>query len=305
MSRFNTSGQVLYIDTTPVADARIRIYDLDGPDDSGLHDELLDVRTDAAGRFSGRTTTDWDDTEGSTFLGNLPDAARFEFLVRANGKSHRGQYLASNGGSVPIILPWRRPTSTTSPVTTTFTAQDARDAVKLLKDIGDFLGPFAKAALEGRWSLAEVRTPVDLGNGAISIPYGVKVRLTSETARKMAVQNVTAEALTSWGAALGALAALSPAFAAMSGVASAGVVAAAVAVLPAAVVAAAAIILAFIILMLIYGSAISLQLSISELLGNFDDGVVYIEHPTFALALLKGLSLGLVPAELMPPIVTG
>jgi hypothetical protein len=38
---------------------------------------------------------------------------------------------------------------------------------------------------------------------------------------------------------------------------------------------------------------------------NFADGVVNIEHPTFALALIKLATIGTVPSELFPPIVTG
>jgi hypothetical protein len=75
---------------------------------------------------------------------------------------------------------------------------------------------------------------------------------------------------------------------------------------PPAVTAAAAIILAFVLLALIYGTAISAQLFFQQhFTNNFAHGVVYIEHPTFALALIKLATIGTAPAELFPPIVTG
>jgi hypothetical protein len=68
---------------------------------------------------------------------------------------------------------------------------------------------------------------------------------------------------------------------------------------------AAALVLGFVILALIYGTALVAQLTVHEQIGSFADGVVDIEHPTFALALIKLATLTLVPAELVPPIVTG
>jgi hypothetical protein len=186
-----------------------------------------------------------------------------------------------------------------------FTPEDIEKAIKLVKSIADFLGPLGTALLEGRWSLAQLTTPIDVGEGPLLLPYGVRVRISAERARQLTAQNVIGELFASWGAALGALAALSPAFAAATGIAATPVVVAAAAALPPAVVAAAALILAFVILSLLYGTAIVAQLTVHELIGSFADGVVDIEHPTFALALIKVATLTLVPAELVPPIVTG
>jgi hypothetical protein len=186
-----------------------------------------------------------------------------------------------------------------------FTPTELADAIKLVKSITGFLGPLGTALLEGRWSLAQLSTPINVGDGPVVLPYGVRVRITADRARQLTVQNVLGEVVGSWGAALGALAALSPAFAAATGIPATAAVAAAVAGASAAVLAAAALVLGFVILALIYGTALVAQLTVHEQIGSFADGVVDIEHPTFALALIKLATLTLVPAELVPPIVTG
>ena len=83
---------------------------------------------------------------------------------------------------------------------------------------------------------------------------------------------------------------------------------AAAAALDAASAAAGALMLAFYLLALYYGVVIIAQIfayRMSDLsLGTtfLADGVC-IQHPTFALALIKLLTLSLVPSELVPPIV--
>jgi hypothetical protein len=128
----------------------------------------------------------------------------------------------------------------------------------------------------------------------------------------MSVMIVAGELGASWGAALAALAAMSTSFAAYAstlGIAAAPAVAAAVAAAGGAgsvLVSCAAVILAFIILALIYGTALSLQLAFHDkFLGTFADGEVCIEHASFAIALIKMASMGALPVELIPPIVTG
>jgi hypothetical protein len=190
-----------------------------------------------------------------------------------------------------------------------FGAKELEGAIKLVKDIAGFLGPFGTCLVNGKWSLAQLETPIDFGGGNIALPYGVKVCISAECAGQLSLDGLVAELGTSWGAALAALAALSPEFAASVsslGIVAAPAVAAIVAAAPPAVVAIAAIILAFIILALIYGTAISGQLFIQKhFTDNFADGIVCIEHATFALALIKLASFGIAPAELIPPIVTG
>ncbi|MBI3949511.1 MAG: hypothetical protein HY314_03545 [Acidobacteria bacterium] len=70
-------------------------------------------------------------------------------------------------------------------------------------------------------------------------------------------------------------------------------------------VAVAAIILALILLIMIYATAIVAQMSFYVCCTNcLADGMICIEHPTFALALIKLATIGIAPAELIPPIVT-
>jgi hypothetical protein len=190
-----------------------------------------------------------------------------------------------------------------------FGTKDIEGALKFLKQIGGFLGPFGNCLVDGKWSLAQLETPIDFGGGNVAIPYGVKVCIDATCAEQLSADQIFGELTASWGAALGALAALSPAFAAEVaglGIVATPAIAALVAALPPAVVTVAALILAFIILALIYGTAISAQLFIHRhMTDNFADGTVCIEHATFALGLIKLATLGFAPAELIPPIVTG
>ena len=45
MARLQISGQVRYANRAPAAQARVRVYDLDGLDNSGEHDFILDKST--------------------------------------------------------------------------------------------------------------------------------------------------------------------------------------------------------------------------------------------------------------------
>lgn len=190
-------------------------------------------------------------------------------------------------------------------------AKDVAKALEFIKQFSDdlfsFLGPYGTCLVEGKWTIEQMPIPFIQGVG---IPYGVKVCITAACARRLAAQNLVAEASSAWGAALSALAALSPEFAA--GVASIGItpapaIAAAIAALSPAVVGAMAIILAFIIMALLYASAIAVQLAFLVQFnpGALSDGEVCITHPSIALAAIKAASLSLIPAELVPPIVLG
>ena len=189
---------------------------------------------------------------------------------------------------------------------TAFTPKQIDEAAKLVKSFAGFLGPFGTCLVDGKWSLAQLETPLDVGAGPLVLPYGVKVCIRAECAKRLRIESMLAETAASWGSALAALAALSPAFAAATSIAPSAVVAAAVAAASPAVVAAAALVLGFIILALIYATLIAAQLTFHGIFTSaFDDGLVCIEHPSFALALIKLASLTLVPSELVPPIVTG
>lgn len=181
----------------------------------------------------------------------------------------------------------------------------ALDFIKQFADtLFDFLGPFGKCLIEGKWSLEQMQIPFIPGVG---IPYGVKVCISSACARGLSVDRVIGESIAAWGAALGALAAFSAEFAAATGIVATPAIVAAIATLPTAVVAALAIILAFIILALFYASAIAVQISFHAKFNSraFNDGEICISHPSIALAAIKAATLATAPAELVPPVVWG
>lgn len=193
------------------------------------------------------------------------------------------------------------------------TAKDIAAALKVFRDFGDdifaFLGPFGTCLIEGTWSMSQLPIPFIPGVG---IPVGVEVAITASCARSLTISGMLLEANAAWGAALSALAALSPSFAASAGPlgisANAGLTALISTLgLSAAVVNAMALILAFVILGLLYASAIAIQM---EGLVRFNsnalsDNRVVITHPSIALASIKAATLGFAPAELVPPIVLG
>ena len=189
---------------------------------------------------------------------------------------------------------------------------DIQAAIKFLTDAIGGLSPIFPCLLSAKWSIASAGTPIPMGDGNLSIPYGIEVCLTSACADTLTIDKMASGLASSWTAAVTLLAALNPvgfgAFAASLGItvpqaltASVGALAA----LGAGATTAAALILAFIILCLIYGTAIVGQLTIWKQLGAFSDGQVCIVHPTFALAMIKILTVGIAPAELVPPIVIG
>lgn len=190
-----------------------------------------------------------------------------------------------------------------------FTDKDIAAAIDLLAQFTGFFGIYAKCLLRGKWSLLQLTTPLDFGDGNIVLPYGIKVCVSAQCARDMAFSNVGSELASSWQAALSVLAALSPEFAALAatfGVSASGVVAGAILGAPELVVACAAVILAFILAALIYGTIVAAQLEYHRVsTNNFDDGVVCIEHPTFAVAYIELMTQGFIPARAIPPIVTG
>lgn len=197
-----------------------------------------------------------------------------------------------------------------------FTAANVGDGIKLIKDLGKslggFLGPFT-CLLDGQWSLAQLDTPINFGGKNLVIPYGIKVCINAACATSLTGLGVVTAAGTAWGATLGILAALSTDIAALGIPATPGAVAivaglggaatAGVAVSPA--VAVAAIIVALLLLLMIYATAIVTQMSVYVCCTDcLADGVICIEHPTFAIALIKLATMGMAPVELIPPIVT-
>ncbi len=184
------------------------------------------------------------------------------------------------------------------------------DAIAFLKSVCNFFGPFAKCLLDGKWSLAELNTPLNLGGSNTVIPYGVKVCLSSACATQLSPAGIGAELAANWLLLLGALAALSPSFAAMAagfGIVATPAIAAAAAANP-VLAAIAGIILAFILLAMWYATIICAQLAYQICCtNNLADGLVCIEHPTFAIALVSIALFGVggLNSVLIPPIVTG
>lgn len=192
---------------------------------------------------------------------------------------------------------------------TVFGKKEIDDALKLLGSIPGLLGPFGTCFFKGKWSLAQLDTQLNLGGTDIVIPYGVKVCLSAECAAQLSIDAIWGETLAGWGGTLSVLAALDAGAAASLatiGIVPSAAVLAIIAGLPPAVITAATIILLFILIALLWGTAISSQLLIhKKFTNNFADGSVCIEHPSFAIALIEIATLGIAPADLIPPIVTG
>lgn len=190
-----------------------------------------------------------------------------------------------------------------------FGKKEIDDALTLLGSIPGLLGPFGTCFFEGQWGLAQLDTQLNLGGTEVIIPYGVKVCLSAECATQLSIDAIWGETLAGWGGALSVLAALDAGAAASLasiGIVPSAAVVALIAGIPPAVLAAATIILLFILIALLWGTAISAQLWLQKnFTHNFDDGKVCIEHPSFAIALIEIATLGIVPADLTPPIVTG
>jgi hypothetical protein len=185
---------------------------------------------------------------------------------------------------------------------------DIRQTLDVLTSATDALGPFARALLGGTWRIAALPTPIRMSDGNLAIPYGIEVDVPARLAAPLTVTAVGTELVTSWGAALTLLAAVSPEFLAIVGplgIVVPAAVSTSLAALGATLAPVAAIILAFVLLALIYGTAIVAGITAAEALGALKDGKVTIWHPTFALAAVKLMTIGIAPSELMPPIVLG
>ena len=182
-------------------------------------------------------------------------------------------------------------------------------ALSFLKSQLAFLGPYARCLLDGKWELAELNTQLNLG-GEVVVPYGVRVCISTKCAEQLALQGIGMELINNWLLLLQALAALSPAFAvkaAAVGIIPLAALAGIVATESPVIIGTAAIILAVIILLMIQATVLGAELTVQLALGAGSDGIVCIEHPTFALALIAIPLLGFGGLNLaaFPPIVTG
>lgn len=107
MSRLQIAGSVLYSDLKPASSASVEIWELDDLP-GGSNDKILNRTTDAYGQFSG-LSSEWNDAEGKAWGVPIPDVMRLEFIVKVDGKSHKGPFLLLNGKGTPIILPFGPP----------------------------------------------------------------------------------------------------------------------------------------------------------------------------------------------------
>lgn len=89
------SGKVCYIDMTPASNAQVLIYDLDF--NFTTDDQILNVRTDSTGNFSGNFSN-WKDFS--------LDILATWFKVTIDNKIHEGPVVIAGGKAAPIILPW-------------------------------------------------------------------------------------------------------------------------------------------------------------------------------------------------------
>ncbi len=104
MPRINVSGSVLYNDMTPAGNVVVKLIEIDLL--GGSNDLILTKSTDGYGKFSGRTT-EWNDREGTGPFGvAIPDVFLLHFEVNTPAGTHKGPFVMTSNGSVPIILPF-------------------------------------------------------------------------------------------------------------------------------------------------------------------------------------------------------
>ncbi|MEB3356056.1 MAG: hypothetical protein VKK04_04970 [Synechococcales bacterium] len=117
MSRLALGGKVLYSDIqTPVANARVQIYDLDQGGNG--NDRIYEGTTNGDGTFSG-LSGEWSDrntirinTPFGPIIQDVPDFLALEFRVVAEGQIHKGPYFhLGDNNSVPIVMPISPPVS--------------------------------------------------------------------------------------------------------------------------------------------------------------------------------------------------
>jgi hypothetical protein len=218
---------------------------------------------------------------------------------------------------VPLAVPGRLPNpfnlvdkvlpgveqSTSAAAKPPVTMKDVQEAIKLVEKHAGFLGPLGRCFMAGAWSIAGVETPIPMGDGRFAVPYGIRVELSAACAERLTIAGLGHELAESWTAALGLMAAFDPNFAVVAS--SLGVPKAVVGAIAAsaAAQAAATIILGFLLLSLWHGTLIVGQISLAKELGKLDDGKCTLTHASFALTMVKLMTLGIAPAELVPPLV--
>lgn len=218
--------------------------------------------------------------------------------------------------SVSVLPPGARPVA----------APAIAEARRLLGSADRLFGKF-RCLLDGDWTVTPLKTGIRSSQGQeLEIPNSIRVCIPAQCARDLTLPNVASEvAVVSAaavllllaivpsgsvaGTAAGGTVAVSGAAAALLGPVAVAAVEALAAVIVAAgptVAAAAAIALCFLLVLLYQFTTVSAQLWFHEAYTtSFDDGRVCIEYPALAVAQVFVLTLGLAPAHLVPPIVTG
>ena len=188
------------------------------------------------------------------------------------------------------------------------TSTDITAALQRLRDLLGAVSPFTTCLLQGRWSFAASDLSAITGGSTLEIPYGVKVCITAECARRLRFDSAHGDLGSAATSLLAILAALNADFAAIAG--TLGIAKAAEALALAAVIGttgtvALTAVAALLLFLVYYAAMIALQLQLLPE-SAFADGLVCIEHPTFVIAALTIL----VPVagsltQWTPPIVTG
>ncbi len=185
-----------------------------------------------------------------------------------------------------------------------------KEIEKTTSEIGGFIGPFAKCAIEGKWTVMQLDTPLKIG-GKNTLPYGIKVCINNSCANKLTLNGMMEEAGKAWGETLAILAVLQPSLG-LGSIASQFLSAELISAITSAMagagevaVMAATVVIAWVLIALYYATVVSAQLEWKKRFApdDFRDGIC-IEHPTFAVALVTLISAGTTPAVLIPPIVT-
>ncbi len=188
------------------------------------------------------------------------------------------------------------------------TSTDIMAALQRLRDLLGAASPFTTCMLGGRWSFAAADLAAITGTSTLEIPYGVKVCITADCARKLRYDSAHGDLGDAATSLLAILAALNTDFAAVAstlGIAKAAEAVALAAVIGTTATTALTAVAALLLFLVYYAAMIAVQLQFLPE-SAFADGQVCIEHPTFVIAAVTVLVPGLGSlSQWTPPIVTG
>lgn len=185
---------------------------------------------------------------------------------------------------------------------------DISAALQRLKDLLGDASPFTTCLLAGAWSFAAADLTAITGGSKLEIPYGVKVCISSECARRLRLEGAGDNLQSAATSLLAILAALNTDFAAVAstlGIAKAAEAVAIAGALGATATTALTAVAALLLFLVYYAAMIALQMSLLPD-AAFADGQVCIEHPTFVIAAVTLMLPGVGSlSQFTPPIVTG